>query len=467
MDFLFDIAGSVAVILVFAFAVAEGGLLVGLFLPGEAPLIIAGVLAYQGRVSLAVMLLVACLGAVLGDSIGYWLGRHYGRRLETTKLGQKIGQHRWERARVYVRERGGRAVFLGRFVSIFRTLAPPVAGSAHMPYRRFLVWNVPAAMMFAAGLVMAGYLAGSSWHLVEDYVGQASLVIVIIIAVLVAVVVGARWIAANHLRLHDGIEHLLERPRIRSVRERYHSEIAFLARRFDPGARLGLSLTVGLAIVLIFGFLFGEIFEEVVERDTGFVDGPVLRFLTEHRSPEVTTVMRGITFFGGAIAGLVLMTAAIVAGYVKTRDVRQPAFLAFCLVGALGLAPVIKLIVQRPRPELSPVMDVGGFAFPSGHATTSMIVFGALAFVLTRRLSWRTDVWIWAGAGVASFLIGFSRLYLGVHWLTDVVGGWALGLLWLALAGVVTEIAWAMREPRRTGAEVDGRDDQPSPTSTR
>ncbi|HZK50428.1 MAG TPA: DedA family protein, partial [Actinomycetota bacterium] len=103
MDFLFDLAGPVAVILVFAFAMAEGGLLVGLFLPGEAPLIIAGVLAYQGRVSLAVMVGAACLGAVLGDSAGYWLGRRYGRRLETTKLGQKIGPQRWEKSRTYVR----------------------------------------------------------------------------------------------------------------------------------------------------------------------------------------------------------------------------------------------------------------------------------------------------------------------------------------------------------------------------
>ena len=465
MDFLLDLAGPVAVILVFAFAMAEGGLLIGLFLPGEAPLIIAGVLAYQGRVSLAVMVGAACLGAVLGDSAGYWLGRRYGRRLETTKLGQRIGQQRWEKSRTYVRERGGKAVFLGRFVSIFRTLAPPVAGSAHMPYRRFLVWNVPAALIFATGLVMAGYLAGSSWHLVEEYLGQASLVIGIIVVVLVVVIVATRWIAANYLRLHNRIERLLERPRIRSLRERYHREIAFLARRFDPRARFGLSLTLGLVIIVVFGFVFGEIVDEVIERDTGFIDGPVLRFLAEHRSPEVTTIMKGVTFFGGALVSLVIMTAAIVVVYMRTREFRQPAFLAFCLIGALGLAPLIKLIVQRARPEISPVIDVGGYAFPSGHATTSMIVFGALAFVLTRRLSWGTNVWIWAGAGIASFLIGFSRPYLGVHWPTDVVGGWTLGLLWLALGGVVTEIAWTMGGSRR--AEVAERDDQPSPTSAR
>jgi membrane protein DedA with SNARE-associated domain/membrane-associated phospholipid phosphatase len=467
MDFLFDLEGLVALVIVFAFALAEGGLLVGLFLPGEAPLIIAGVLAYQGRVHLAAVLLAASVGAVMGDSIGYWLGRRYGRRLEATRLGRKIGERRWEKSRAYVRERGGRAVLFGRFVSIFRTLAPPVAGSAGMPYGRFLVWNVPAAVTFAIGLVMAGYLAGSSWHLVEDYLGRASLVIVIVVVMLAVVIVAARWIATNYSRIHNQVERLLERPRIKSLRERYHREIAFLVRRFDPGERFGLSVTVGVGIVVIFGIAFGQIFDEVIEGETGYVDAPVLRFLAERRSPEATTIMRGITFLGGSIVALGIMTVAIVVDRVKTRGFRQPAFLAFCLVGALGLSPVIKLIVQRPRPELSPVADVGGYAFPSGHATTSMIVFGALAFVLTRRLSWGTNVWIWAAAVAAAFLIGFSRLYLGVHWPTDVVGGWVLGSLWLALAAVVTDIAWEVGAPGRAKDNLDVRADEASPTRTR
>lgn len=466
MDFLFELAGPVALILVFAIAMAEGGLLIGLFLPGEAPLIIAGVLAYQGRVALPAVLLAAASGAVLGDSVGYWLGRRYGSKLETTTLGRKIGQHRWEKSRDYVRERGGKAVFLGRFVSIFRTLAPPVAGSAQMPYRRFFVWNVPAAVIFAVGLVMAGYLAGSSWHLVENYLGRASLVIGIVVVMLAVVVIGARWTAANYPRIHNLVERLLERPHIKSLRQRYHREIAFLARRFDPGARFGLSVTIGVGIVVIIGFAFGQILDEVVEGETGFIDAPVLRFLAGHRSPEATTIMRVITFFGGSMVALVILTVAIAVSRVKTKGFRQPAFLAFCLVGALGLSPLIKLVVQRPRPEISPVIDVGGYAFPSGHTTTSMIVFGALAFVLTRRLSWGTNVWIWTAAGTAIFLIGFSRPYLGVHWPTDVLGGWVLGSLWLALAAVVTEIAWEMGAPRSKDAVAE-RGSERSTTRTR
>ena len=467
MDFLFDLAGPVAILLVFAFAVAEGGLLIGLFLPGEAPLIIAGVLAYQGRVSFVVVLVAACLGAVVGDSLGYWIGRRYGRRLEVTKVGRKVGRERWERSRTYVRERGGKAVFIGRFVSIFRTLAPPVAGSAHMPYRRFLAWNVPAALIFASGLVLAGYLAGSSWHLLEGYLGQASLVILIVLVVLVVFVIAARWVASNYARLHARVERFLARSRVRALRERYVKQIAFLGRRFDPGARFGLSLTIGVSVVLIIGFVFGEIFDEVAERDTGFIDYPLLSFFVDHRSPEVTAAMKVITFFGGSVVALVILSTAVVLSYFRTKDFRYPAFLAFCVVGALGLSPLIKVVIQRPRPQFSQVFEIGGFAFPSGHATTSTIVFASLAYVLSRSESWRVAVWIWAASGFAAFLIGFSRLYLGVHWPTDVIGGWVLGLLWVATGVVITNLAWEVTEVRRDRTPTSSLDERDRATSRR
>lgn len=449
MDFLFDLGGPLAAVLVFAFAAAEGGLLVGLFLPGEAPLLIAGVLAFQGRVSLVVILLAACLGAVIGDSLGYWLGRRYGRRLETTKLGRKIGEARWDKARAYLQQRGGKAVFLGRFLSIFRTLVPPVAGSAGMPYRRFVMFNAPAAILFSGGLVIAGYLAGGSWHVVEGYVGRASLVLLVLVGVVALFVFAARRVAGNYGRVRARLDALLERPRVRGLRGRYDRQIAFMTRRFDPGARFGLEITIGIGIIVIFGFAFGTVLEEVLESETGFIDRPILDWLAAHRSPGLNTAMRITTSFGGALVALAIMSAAIVFAYAKTRNLMIPAFLSFCLIGALGLSPLIKLMVGRPRPDFSEIVDAGGLAFPSGHATTSAIVGAGLAYALTRRRSWKPSVWIWTAAGVASFLIGFSRLYLGVHWPSDVIGGWMLGLAWVAIGAVLANLAWDPKSEAR------------------
>ena len=459
MDFLLDLGGPLAAVLVFAFAAAEGGLLVGLFLPGEAPLLIAGVLAFQGRVSLVVILLAACLGAVMGDSIGYWLGRRYGRQLETTRLGRKIGEARWNKARTYLRERGGKAVFLGRFLSIFRTLAPPVAGSAGMPYSRFVTFNVPAAIAFSGGLVIAGYLAGGSWHVVESYVGQASLVLLVLVGVVALFVFTARRVAGNYGRVRARLDAFLERPRVRAWRERYNKQIAFMTRRFDPGARFGLEMTIGIGIIVVIGYAFGSVLEDVVESETGFFDRPILDWLVAHRSPGLNEAMRITTAFGGALVALAIMSAAIVVAYATTRNLMMPAFLSFCLIGALGLSPLIKVMVGRPRPDFSQIVDAGGLAFPSGHATTSAIVGAGLAFALTRRGTWRSAVWIWTAAGLASFFIGFSRLYLGVHWPTDVIGGWMLGLAWVAIGAVLANLAWGPKagaEARETPLDAPG-----------
>ncbi|MGH2737052.1 MAG: bifunctional DedA family/phosphatase PAP2 family protein [Actinomycetota bacterium] len=443
MEWLLDLASPWAYVIVFAFAFAEGGLLVGLFLPGEAPVLLGGVLAFQGRASLGVMMAVAVAAAMIGDSAGYWLGRRYGARIKGTRLGRKVGEERWAKAEARLRTRGGRAVFFGRFVSIFRTLVPPVAGASRMPYARFAAYNVPAGALYAAGMVLAGYVAGGSWDVVDGYLGRASLVVLALVGVGALFFLGARWTAGHYADIRARLDRFLERPGVKSLRERYDREISFARRRFKKSERFGLALTVGIGLVVATGFLFGALLEEIIEQDTGGFDRSMLHWLEDHREPLLTDVMKTVTFFGGALFSTVVLTLATGVAFGKTRALKIPAFLAFCLVGATGLSPLVKVLVDRPRPDFSQLVDVGHLAFPSGHATASAIVAASLAFVLTRRREWRSAVWIWSAAGMASFLIGFSRLYLGVHWPTDVLGGWLLGLMWVALGAVLTDAAWA------------------------
>src|ERR671930_772906 len=126
------------------------------------------------------------LDTVAGDSVGYQLGRVFGEPLEHSRLGRKVGPDRWARGEAYLRERGGRAVFLGRFVGLLRALVPALAGMARMPYRTFLPWNAAGGILWAPGFVLLGYLAGSSYRQVERTAGRASLLLLIL-----AVVVGA------------------------------------------------------------------------------------------------------------------------------------------------------------------------------------------------------------------------------------------------------------------------------------
>lgn len=181
-------------LIVFALAASEASLFVGLVVPGETVLLVAGFLAYRGNLDLVGAMGAAAVGAIVGDSIGYEIGRHVGHRLESTRLGRWIGEERWEKARSYLNEKGGKAIFLGRFVSFARSLVPALAGDARMDYRRFLAWNAAGAIVWAILHVGAGYVAGPSYKVVERVIGPIGLglVALVLIAVVVVYVVRKR-----------------------------------------------------------------------------------------------------------------------------------------------------------------------------------------------------------------------------------------------------------------------------------
>lgn len=171
VDLLLRLVDPWLYVVVFLVAFAEGGALLGLFLPGESAMLLAGVLVSQGRASLAAIVAVAVAGSVVGDSFGYWTGRLFGRRLRATRLGRRIGSERWARAEMFIRDRGKAAVAIGRFASFLRTLVPPLAGSSHMAYRDFVFFNAPVAALWATLFVLLGSLAGDSWDAIAQWSG--------------------------------------------------------------------------------------------------------------------------------------------------------------------------------------------------------------------------------------------------------------------------------------------------------
>jgi membrane-associated protein len=176
-----------------ALAFGESAAFVGLVLPGETALLLGGVVAATGRISLPAMIVAAIAAAIVGDSVGYEIGRFGGLAMRRSRLGRLVGAQRWERAEAFMTRRGGWAVFSGRWVGLMRPLVPTLAGMTRMPYRRFLVFNAAGAALWASAVVVGGYLAGASWQRVQTYLGQASLVVGIAVAVLIAAVVAARW----------------------------------------------------------------------------------------------------------------------------------------------------------------------------------------------------------------------------------------------------------------------------------
>jgi membrane protein DedA with SNARE-associated domain len=160
-------------------AFAEAAVLVGMVLPGEIALLVAGFGAHQGWIALWPMVAVAVGSAALGDSVGYEVGRVTGPRLRASRLGRWVGERRWQRAEEFLRRHGGKAVLLGRFTAILRALTPGMAGIARVPYlRTFLPWNVTGAVLWGAGCVLLGYGFSASLAAVGRYLAYGPLVLI-------------------------------------------------------------------------------------------------------------------------------------------------------------------------------------------------------------------------------------------------------------------------------------------------
>ena len=176
---------------IFGLPFLEASVFLGFVFPGETALVLGGVLASQGRLSLGVVIGLAILGAITGDAVGYAVGRRFGPGLRSSRLGQLVGDHRWQASETFLRRRGGPAVFVGRFTALLRALVPSAAGMAKLPYRTFAVWNAVGGSIWAVAFVVAGYLAGESYKKVEGYLGRGALVLtglVVLVFVVVHVV---------------------------------------------------------------------------------------------------------------------------------------------------------------------------------------------------------------------------------------------------------------------------------------
>lgn len=266
-------------------------------------------------------------------------------------------------------------------------------------------------------------------------------------AALVAVAVGAIWAAAHPARIRALLRWLAARPSLARLRSRHGQAIEFLVARLRPQGAYGLSFTAGFAGLGLAAIAFAGVLEDVIGREElALLDQPVTSFVGHARTPWLTTAMRVITLLGSTpvIAGVIVCAGTLLR--IRTRRWRPLLLLAAVSAGAAALDTLVKIAVARPRPPAALALSpTAGYAFPSGH-TVQAAVYGGLAFLLAREVrSWWAKVAVWAGAVVVALLLGLSRVYLGVHWLTDVLGGWALGTAWLAFTLTVATTIGRLR----------------------
>lgn len=214
------------------------------------------------------------------------------------------------------------------------------------------------------------------------------------------------------------------------------------ARRLGVGEAAALALAAGLALVVALAVGFTYLLDSVLDGDgITAVDQPAARWVAGHRDGWLTAAMRVITHAGDPLTVAALATVVCV-GMAWWRRSWLPLVLG--VLGAGGIALVVmavKLMVGRPRPPLPfAAIAENGYSFPSGHATGIMVAVALVGWMVTRWVirSWTGRVLVWTAAALVIGVVGFSRVYLGVHYLSDVAAGWLLGAVWagtLAQAG--------------------------------
>ena len=447
-------------LLVGVLAFLETGAFVGLIAPGETTVIVGGVVAGQGEISLSVLIAITWACAVAGDLASYTVGRRLGRAW-LLRHGErlKITEARIEQVERFFEKRGGATILIGRFIGFVRALAPFIAGTSRMPLSRFLPYDVLGAGAWAATFATLGYVFWHSFDRLTTYVsrGLFAFSTVVVVAAAFVALVQLRRDPEKRRRVREWLEARRDRPGWRLVNRlavptwrligRPVSAVADLTARFSidrltPG-RLGLELTTLLALFAVGTYSFfivGDIASQPGVPRIDEIAADVALELAMDPAIEVAKVVTGL----GSYPFVALAALATVAWTLLRRRWIE----AITLTAGVLLSPLLvgmaKAGYDRARPE-GALVEFDDAAYPSGHTAYSVALVACAVVLVRGGVGWAVRfaaVTVAVGVVVA---VGLTRVYLRVHYLTDVLGGAALGVALWSLLGTLALVAGYVR----------------------
>jgi membrane protein DedA with SNARE-associated domain/membrane-associated phospholipid phosphatase len=422
--------------LVGVMAFLETGAFVGLVAPGETVVIAGGVIAGEGTISLLPLIAIVWICAILGDTTSFFIGRRLGRKfLEKHGPRVKITHERLDQVEGYFDRHGGKTILIGRFIGLVRALAPFIAGSSGLSYRRFIPYSIIGTGLWSTIFCTLGYIFWRSFDRVAHIAGQAIFGFGVTVAVIVGVVVAYRrraeikdWLLAHQ-------KHPLVRPLfvvgrplyrwvVRPVYDAVAPELRFLWNRVTPG-ELGLELSTAVAVAGVGIFVFVLYIVEL-SGDLGPtpLDTELLDLADRLYNVALVDVAKVVSAFGAlpTVIALVLATSALLAVRRRWAELIVLVTGSVLIYAAVHIA---KAAIDRPRPA-GPLVETSLSSFPSGHAAYAT-VWIAVALIVTRRIGLTVNAALVTAAIVLAAAIGLSRIYLRAHYWSDVAAGWGIG----------------------------------------
>ncbi len=419
------------VCLILLISLVESLALVGLLVPGVVLITSAASLAGHQDIALAWLIGAAFIGAVLGDGISFSLG--FRHREQVTQRWPLSHYPEWlGRGARFFERYGIWSVFIGRFVGPVRPIIPLVAGMMRMPPRTFLWANVASAALWAPAYLLPGYLLGRTWqhHLNLPPGLEAALVILAIIIVALAIMFSwGRHQATRHGRLYRAIAGSVRR-------------LPLLRRPWLAMSQSGdVPLASLLLLVLALGSLSGWTLLVIAENGPLGMDSVIHRLFAGLQSDYFYLLGNVLAQIGDTFGIIALVLPwAVWLSLAKRWD----ALLhwAGALVGVALLNILGKGVFERSRPD-TPDYLLGSFSYPSAHTSTTVVLFGLTAAFFAAEMPRQKRFWAYWIALAVALPMALSRLVVGVHWFSDLVGGALLGLVVCAL----TLLHW-QQQPR-------------------
>jgi len=427
-------------------AFGEALVLTSVFAPGTVVVVLGGALVAQGIYDFGDMIWFVAIGTILGAAASFRIGaRSVGLFQQDRRI---FSSAHLERGKRFFERYGAPSIIMGHFFGPLRPVIPVVAGLSGMSRRRFFLWNVIGGFAYAILLLGVGYFFGTAADLFSATMTRAGL-----FAIAVLLAIGVLWFAAVKLRkalpfvvsvMRSVGGAIKDNPDVLALGARHPIFFRFVSHRLSRETFSGLPATILASAFIYFLFLYaGSTLDFVRQGQIVAADVRVASLLSAFRDPALVRFFTVVTAFGYWKVIITIGIAASALMWLQKRPHYLPG-LWLTVIGNQLTVTLLKNIFARPRPEMA-VYAESSYSFPSGHSAASAAFFGFLTYVLIRERVGPIVVSFLVGATLV-FLIGLSRIYLVEHYLSDVLNGYLVGVLWVLIGIWLAEWLHTKRE---------------------